>query len=108
MNQSILQSPFNLEKAIKYQIGSIVSREIFKNEKSTVTLFAFDRDQGLSPHKTPFDALVYILEGEAVITIDNKENQLKRGEIIHMLANVTHALKAIERFKMLLVMVKST
>lgn len=108
MDQSILQNPLSLEKAISYQEGAVVSREIFKNESGTVTLFAFDKGQGLSPHKTPYDALVYILDGEVTITIGGKENALKKGDIIHMPSNITHELKAVQKFKMLLVMLKST
>lgn len=103
-----MQNQLNLAKSIKYQTGSIVSREIFKNANSTVTIFAFDKNQELSPHKTPFDALVYILDGEVLITIGEKDNQLKKGEIIQMPANITHALKATKQFKMLLVMMKSS
>ena len=92
---------------VNYQDGSIVSKEIIKNEKGTVTLFAFDKGQGLSEHTAPFDALVYNFDGKAEVIIAGKTHFLETGEIIIMPANKPHALKAIERFKMLLVMVRS-
>lgn len=97
---------FSLNKHISYQPGSVVSQEIFRDNSSTVTLFAFDEGQGLSEHKTPYDALVYLVDGEAEITISGNKNHVKKGEIIHMPANQPHALFAVKRFKMLLVMIK--
>lgn len=107
MVQTFVQSPVNLAESINYQEGSAVSKEIFRNEGGTVTLFAFDKDQGLSPHKTPHDALVYVLDGEVMITIGDKENYLKKEDMIHMPANTEHSLKSTTRFKMLLIMIKS-
>lgn len=98
---------FRLEENINYQDGAVVSREILKNASGTVTLFAFDQEQGLSEHKTPFEALVYIVDGEVEITIAGKVNSLKKGEMIHMPTKKPHALKAIKRFKMLLIMLKA-
>ncbi|MBU1965881.1 MAG: cupin domain-containing protein, partial [Proteobacteria bacterium] len=69
--------------------------------------FAFDRDQGLSEHTAPFDALVYILDGEAEIIISGEPHQLKTGEMIIMPGGKPHALKAVKRFKMMLVMIRS-
>ncbi|MCX5703964.1 MAG: cupin domain-containing protein [Candidatus Omnitrophica bacterium] len=92
---------------VSYQDSSIVSKEIIKNGRGTVTLFAFDKGQGLSEHTAPFDALVYNFDGKAEVIIAGKTHLLETGEIIIMPANKPHALKAIERFKMLLVMVKS-
>lgn len=102
----------NIGKVIKladfvnYQDGSVVSKEIMKKSTGTVTLFAFDKGQGLSEHTAPFDAGVYILDGEAEITISGKVHSVKTGEMIIMPANQPHALKAINRFKMMLVMIK--
>lgn len=95
-----------LEDLAAYQAGSVVSREIIKRPTGTVTVFAFDKGQGLSEHTTPFDALVHIIDGKAEITISGKAHLLKAGDMIIMPANEPHALKAVERFKMLLVMVK--
>lgn len=92
---------------VDYQDGSIVSREIISKKTGTVTLFAFDKGQGLSAHTAPFDALVYILDGEAEIFIPGKPFHLKEGEMIIMPANQPHALKATKKFKMLLIMIRS-
>ena len=92
---------------VDYQDGSVVSKEIIKKEKGSVTLFAFDKGQGLSEHTAPFDALVYILDGQTEISIAGKAHLLKTGETIIMPANKPHSLKATDRFKMLLVMIKA-
>lgn len=91
---------------VDYQVGSIVSREIIKNDGGRVTLFAFDEDQGLSEHTSPFDALVSILEGTADITVSGKSHRLHAGQLIIMPANAPHALQAAGRFKMMLTIVK--
>lgn len=96
-----------LSLLLDYQRGSIVSRQIINKRTGTVTLFAFDKGQGLSEHTAPFDALVYIIDGAAQIFISGKPLGLKEGEMIIMPANKPHALKAVKKFKMLLVMVKS-
>ncbi|MCX5706708.1 MAG: cupin domain-containing protein [Candidatus Omnitrophica bacterium] len=96
----------SLVSLVDYQDGSVVSKEVIKKDKGTVTLFAFDKGQGLSEHTAPFDALVYIFDGSADITTAGEEHHLKAGEVIIMPANKPHALKAIERFKMLLIMIK--
>ena len=98
---------FDLSALLDYQSDAIVSREIIKKETGTVTLFAFDRGQGLSEHVAPFDALVYIVDGAAEIIISGRPNKVKAGEIIIMPAHKPHALKAIKKFKMLLVMIKA-
>jgi len=105
--KSIVAKAAKLAELVAYQDGSIVSKEIIKNEKGTVTLFAFDKGQGLSEHTAPFDALVYNFDGKAEVIIEGKTHTLEVGEIIIMPANKPHALKATERFKMLLVMVRS-
>jgi quercetin dioxygenase-like cupin family protein len=103
---NIIGEAGSLVSLIDYQDGSVVSKEIIKKEKGTVTLFAFDKGQGLSEHTAPFEALVYILDGKAEISIAGQAHQLKAGEVIIMPANKPHSLKAEERFKMLLVMIK--
>lgn len=97
---------FRLAELIGYQKGAVVSREIIRRDTGTVTVFSFDKGEGLSEHTAPFDALVYILDGRAQIFISGKQYVLKKGELIIMPANKPHALKAINKFKMLLVMVK--
>ncbi len=104
---ALLSTVISLADLIQYQTGSIVSREIIRKDKGTVTLFAFDQGQGLSEHTAPFDALVYILDGEAQITISQKPFKIKAGEIIIMPANEPHALSAVKKFKMILVMIRS-
>ena len=92
---------------VGYQDSAVVSREIMRGEAGTVTLFAFDEGQGLSEHTTPFDALAYLIDGEAEITISGKPLRLKAGEMVIMPAHKPHALKALKRFKMILVMIRS-
>jgi quercetin dioxygenase-like cupin family protein len=91
---------------VNYQEGSVVSREIISKPAGTVTLFAFDADQSLSEHAAPFDALVYLLDGEAAIVISGKTFHLKEGEMVIMPANQPHALKAVKKFKMILTMIR--
>ena len=105
--ESLIGQRLNLASLIEYNQGCVVSREIIKKSTGTVTLFAFGEKQGLSEHTAPFDALVYILDGNAEIIISGKSFHLKEGEVIIMPANKPHALKATEKFKMLLVMIKS-
>jgi quercetin dioxygenase-like cupin family protein len=97
----------DLAGLVEYQDGAVVSKEIIKKNTGTVTLFAFDKGQGLSEHTAPFDALVYVLDGKAEIVISGKSFDVRAGQIIIMPANKPHALKAVERFKMMLVMIKA-
>jgi quercetin dioxygenase-like cupin family protein len=91
---------------VSYQEGSVVSRQITKEDAGNVTLFAFDTDQELSEHTAPFDALVHVLEGEAEVSISGKPFNLESGDAIIMPANEPHALKAMKKFKMLLTMIR--
>jgi len=102
-----MQKVTNVKDMVTYQDGSIVSKEIIKKPTGTVTIFAFDLDQGLSEHTAPFDAMVYVLDGEAEIIISGEAHQLRKGEMIIMPGGKPHALRAVKRFKMMLVMVKS-
>ena len=97
----------HLAELVNYQDGSVVSRQITKAEAGNVTLFAFDKDQELSEHTAPFDALVHVLDGNAEIQISGKAFHLKTGEAIIMPANEPHAVKALTRFKMLLTMIRN-
>ena len=92
---------------VGYQEGSVVSREILKKSTGTVTVFAFDAGQGLSEHTSPFDAMVHVLDGEAEITIAGTARKVCAGEMITMPANKPHALKALQPFKMMLVLIRS-
>lgn len=97
----------NFPGMINYQEGSVVSRQITKTEAGNVTLFAFDKEQGLSEHTAPFDALVHVIDGEALVTISGRPYELKAGDAIIMPANEPHALKAVQQFKMLLTMIRA-
>ncbi|HOQ18628.1 MAG TPA: cupin domain-containing protein [Methanothermobacter thermautotrophicus] len=92
---------------IDYQDDSVVSREIIRKETGTVTLFAFDRGQGLSEHTAPFDAMVQVIDGEAEVTISGEKHRLVAGEMIIMPAEKPHAVMAVKPFKMLLTMIRS-
>lgn len=96
-----------MNNLIEYQEGSIVSRVILKSEAGNVTMFAFDKGQELSEHSAPYDALVQVMDGEAEIRISGKPFLVKNGEAIIMPANDPHAVLAVEKFKMLLTMVKA-
>ena len=96
----------NIETIIDYQSDSVVSKTVIDKKQGTVTLFAFDKGQGLSEHTAPFDATVYIIDGRAEISIAGDINLVNKGEIIIMPADKPHSLKAKERFKMLLIMIK--
>jgi quercetin dioxygenase-like cupin family protein len=96
-----------LQSLVNYEEGSVVSRTIIDKPSGTVTLFAFDKGQGLSEHTAPYDAMVYLFDGEAEITISGNSLKAKRDEMVIMPANQPHSLKAIQRFKMMLVMIKS-
>jgi quercetin dioxygenase-like cupin family protein len=97
-----------VETLVDYQKDSVVSMEIIKKDLGTVTLFAFDKGQGLSEHSAPFDAMVQIIDGEAEITIDGEPNIVSKGQMIIMPANVPHALQAVNKpYKMILTMIKS-
>ena len=103
---SIVGNPQQLKDLIDYQKGSVVSKTLIEKKKGTVTLFAFDKDQGLSEHTAPFDAMVIILDGVSEITIDGKVNNVELGESVIMPANKPHSLKAKSEFKMLLIMIR--
>jgi quercetin dioxygenase-like cupin family protein len=92
---------------VDYPEGAVVSRTLIDKKTGTVTLFAFDKGQGLSEHTAPFDALVQILDGEAEITLSGKSLRVKAGEMVIMPANEPHALRAVKPFKMLLTMIRS-
>ena len=103
----LLGQAVKLIDLVSYQEGSIVSRAIINKTTGTCTLFAFTERQRLSEHTAPFDALVYLLDGEAEVTISSKTLHLKKGDMVIMPANEPHALRAIKKFKMMLVMIKS-
>jgi quercetin dioxygenase-like cupin family protein len=105
-NEDLKARAVDLAGLVNYQDGAVVSREVVSQPTGTVTAFAFDAGEQLSEHTAPFDAMVIDLDGEADIAIGGKVNRIKPGEMIIMPAAVPHALKAVTRFKMLLVMIK--
>jgi quercetin dioxygenase-like cupin family protein len=105
--KTLVSKVLRMTNLIEYQEGAVVSKTLIDEEKGTVTLFAFGEGQGLSEHTAPFDALVYILDGEAEIIISGKTLNLQNGEMVIMPANEPHALKAKNKFKMILIMVRS-
>ncbi len=102
----VKSSAFSFEDMIGYSEGGVISKQVLKNDAGNVTLFSFDREQGLSEHAAPFDALVQILDGKAEIRLDGELFTLGKGESIIMPAGVRHSLHAAERFKMLLTMIR--
>ncbi len=106
MSEDAMGTPFNLDAHIAYFDESVVSKTLLKKEAGNITLFAFEAGQGLSEHTAPFDAVVYIVDGEAQITIGGETQTVAAGELLVMPANIPHALHAAQRFKMLLVMIR--
>ncbi|MCF7804747.1 MAG: cupin domain-containing protein [Candidatus Marinimicrobia bacterium] len=104
--QSAAPKVETLSEMIDYQEGAVVSRTLLKKNTGTLTLFAFDKGEGLSEHTSPYEAFVHIIDGKSLITISGEEYHLESGEVITLPADDPHALKATERFKMLLTMIR--
>ena len=98
--------PFEVAQKVEYDAGKVVSLTLAQQPGVGITLFAFDEGEGVSTHAAPGDAMAFVLEGEALITIDGKENHVKGGQAVVMPAGVPHAVKAVTRFKMMLTIVK--
>jgi quercetin dioxygenase-like cupin family protein len=107
-NRELSETPFDYNSLVDYQEGSIVSRTLVDKKTGTVTVFAFDKDQKLSEHTAPFDALVHVVDGAAKIAIGGKDHDVSAPKVIMMPANVPHAVSATERFKMVLTMIRSS
>ena len=105
--ESELAGAITQSDLVQYQAGAVVSRALIKKPTGTVTAFAFDAGEGLSEHTAPFDALILMVDGEAEITISGLVNRVKAGEILLLPAHQPHAVKALTRFKMILVMIKA-
>lgn len=97
---------FSFDKEVDYSDGAIVSKNVLKRDTGNISLFAFDKGEGLSEHTAPFDALVQVVDGKAEITVGGKKHLLEKGDSIIMPANIPHALKAVEKYKMVLTMIK--
>lgn len=106
-NKALIGNVSTLADLLDYQAGAVVSRAVVDRDVGTVTIFAFDEGEGLSEHTAPFDALVYCIEGTAEITISGKAHQVEGGQMIIMPANEPHALRALTKYKMMLVMIRS-
>lgn len=96
----------NLAASVEYLSGSIVSKTLMNKKTGTLTLFAFDAGQGLSEHTSPFDATVYVLDGEATLTINGKILKAQTGDMVIMPANIPHDVQAVTTFKMLLIIIR--
>ncbi|MEK7487809.1 MAG: cupin domain-containing protein [Patescibacteria group bacterium] len=96
-----------INQTVEFQAGSVVSKEIVNKPAGSITFFAFDKEQGLSEHTAPYDALVIVTEGTAEITVSGEKNEVSAGEMLLMPAGAPHSLKAVQPFKMVLVMIKS-
>lgn len=97
----------DLKNYIEYSKDSIVSKTLVDKETGTITLFAFDKEQKLSEHTAPFDAIVHVLDGEAEISIGGEIVKVHAGQMVVMPAAIPHSLKAITQYKMLLTMIRS-
>ncbi len=97
----------SLAGLVDYQEGAVVSRTLVDKKTGTITLFAFDSDQGLSEHTAPYDALLYVFDGEAAVTVSGKQLQVKAGMATLLPVGEPHSVKAVSRFKMMLIMVKA-
>ena len=107
MPEELKARTLKVEDLIEYQEGAVVSKEIIRKSTGTVTIFAFGKGEGLSEHTAPFDAMVQVIDGKAEIIISGNKNVLEKGDMIIMPANESHALYALERFKMVLTMIRS-
>lgn len=108
MTNSRLEKPAVLTDLIDYQDGSVVSHVLVKARAGTVTVFAFDEGEGLSEHTAPFAALLNVVEGRAGVRVGGQDHTLNAGEVILLPANVPHAVQAVNRFKMMLVMIRES
>jgi quercetin dioxygenase-like cupin family protein len=108
MEKSIFEpgNVFRFNESVEYSTDGIVSKRILDRSVGNVTLFAFDKGQRLSTHSAPFDAMVQVMEGNAEIVINEKPYQLQTGDSIIMPAGIPHAVNAVEKFKMVLTMIK--
>ena len=102
----LISKPFNYSELVKYQEGAVVSRAVINKTAGSVTVFAFDKNEKLSTHQAPYDALIEVIEGKCLVAINDEEHGLSAPQSIIMPANLPHAVYASERFKMVLVMIK--
>ena len=98
---------FMFNDSIEYSEGGIVSKTVLKKQTGNISLFSFDKGEALSEHTAPFDAMIQVVDGRGEIIIGGKSFFLEPGQVIIMPANITHAVKASEKFKMVLTMIRS-
>lgn len=96
----------DLNSMIDYAEGSTVSRILYKGDRGSLTLFSFDKNQSLSEHSAPFDAIVQVIDGSVELTIGGEKIEAVTGQLVVMPANIPHGLYAVEKFKMLLTMIR--
>ena len=106
-NEFLKANVFGFAGSVDYSDGAIVSKTVLRKQTGNISLFAFAKGEGLSEHTAPFDALIEVVDGKAEIIIGGKSYFLESGQNIIMPANITHAVKAVEKFKMVLTMIKS-
>jgi len=99
---------FSFEESVDYSEGGIVSKTVLKKQTGNISLFSFDKGEALSEHTAPFDAMIQVVDGRGEIIIDGKSHFLDAGQVIIMPANIPHAVKAVDRFKMVLTMIRSS
>jgi quercetin dioxygenase-like cupin family protein len=99
---------FSFNESVEYSEGGIVSKTVLKKQTGNISLFSFDKGEALSEHTAPFDAMIQVVDGRGEIIIDGKSYFLEAGQVIIMPANIPHAVKAVDRFKMVLTMIKSS
>lgn len=105
-NEFIKGEVFSFAESVDYASGAIVSKTVLKKETGNISLFAFDKGEALSEHTAPFDAMIQVVDGKAQVIIGGKPFEVTAGNSIIMPANIPHAVKAIEKFKMILTMIK--
>lgn len=105
--EALVGKAVDMNGLVAYADGAVVSRTLIDRKIGTITLFSFDEGQGLSEHTAPYDAFVQVIDGSAEVTIDGTVHTVARGEFIIMPANIPHSLKAAEKFKMMLVMIRA-
>jgi quercetin dioxygenase-like cupin family protein len=105
IDPGLIATPFSYGDLVQYQTGAIVSRTIIDKPAGTVTVFAFDKGQRLSEHTVPYDALLQVVDGDGVITVEGTDHTVRNGQQIIMPAHHPHAVRADERFKMVLIMI---
>ncbi|RQD82482.1 MAG: cupin domain-containing protein [Methanocalculus sp. MSAO_Arc2] len=106
MSEDIKGKVIRLDELVEYQEGTVASRMVIKQKHGNITIFSFDENEGLSEHTAPYDALVTILDGECEIWLEGKTFEMKTGDTIIFPAHAPHALSAITKFKMMLIMIK--